>query len=275
MPVSLGSQHTSKAAAHRSYAKVFYVLSVASLLLSWRVFTTTIFVNTPSKHTHVWDLFTNSHGKNTNRLLAGISTAGQKLKVISKHPAISVTSLDVLFTVIALLAWTFTRDLDVDHILESSVLSFLAPKHEKHVAFKQDLTRLMEHEPEPAAAIDTVTPRKRGRPSKSAAAVSGASAVASAGSGSLRRSARRRIRSDDFDLGHMVQDAADDSDGDSTYQPPGDTRRAVAETEADGTMADGDMMHAGESTALAMFLAMLGGVGQLASAVLGAEVTGP
>ncbi|KAF2845934.1 hypothetical protein T440DRAFT_472240 [Plenodomus tracheiphilus IPT5] len=275
VPVSLGHQHTSKAAAHRSYAKVFYVLSLASLLLYWRVFVTTIFVYTPSKHTHVWDLLHNSHGKNTsNRLLSGISIAGQRLKVISKHPAISVTSLDVLFSIIALLTWTFTRDLDVDYLLESSVFSFLAPKHEKHVAFKQDLTRLMETEP--PAPVEPTTPRKRGRPSKSAAAsVNGASAVASAVSGSLRRSSRRKAGSGDFDAEPLARRNGEDSDGDSTYQPSEDTRRAVAETEADGAMVDGDVVHAGESTALALFLAMIGGVGQLASAVLGAEVTGP
>ncbi|KAH9870158.1 hypothetical protein J1614_007080 [Plenodomus biglobosus] len=276
VPVSLGTQHTSKAAAHRSYAKVFYVLSMASLLLYWRVFIYTIFVSTPSKRTHVWDLLHNSHGKNTsNRFLAGISIAGRRLKDISTHPAISVTSLDVLFTIIALLTWTFTRDLDVDYLLESSVFSFLAPKHEKHVAFKQDLTKLMESEPA-AAPVQTTTPRKRGRPSKSAvAAVKEASSAVPAISETLRRSSRRKAGSGDFDAEPLTRGTGYDSDGDSTYQPSEETRRAVAETEADGAMVDGDVVHAGESTALALFLAMIGGVGQLASAVLGAEVTGP
>ncbi|CBX99662.1 hypothetical protein IAQ61_005086 [Plenodomus lingam] len=275
VPVSLGEQHTSKVAAHRSYAKVFYVLSLASLLLYWRIFITTIFMSTPSKHTHVWDLFHNSHGRNTpNRVLAGISIAGQRLKVISKHPAISVTSLDVLFTTIALLTWTFTRDLDVDYLLESSVFSFLASSHEKRVNFKDDLTRLMETEP--AAPVETTTPKKRGRPSKSAvAAVNGVSSAALAVSGSLRRSSRRKAGSGDYDTEPLARGTDHDSDGDLTYQPSEETRQAVAETEADGAMVDGDVVHAGESTALALFFAMMGGVGQLASAVLGAEVTGP
>lgn len=206
----------------------------------------------------------------TNRLLTGISVFGQKLKVISKHPAISVTSLDVLFTTITLLTWTFTRDLDVGSILESSVLSFMAPNHEKHVAFKQDLARLMEHSPESPAPIETIvestTPRKRGRPRKAASVepVNGAAATSSATTGSLRRSTRTKAHKDDID-----------SDADSTYQPSEQTRQAVEETEADGAIIDGDLVHAGESTALALFLTFAGGVGQLASGVLGAEVTGP
>ncbi|KAI8932822.1 hypothetical protein NX059_010305 [Plenodomus lindquistii] len=277
VPVSLGHQHASKAAAHRSYAKVFYVLSFASLMLYWRVFVSTIFVSTPAKAKHgvVYDLFHNTHGKDaTNRLLVGISNAGQKFKTISKHPAISVVSLDVAFTIITLLTWTFTRDLDVDNLLESSILSFLAPKHDKHVAFKQELTKLMETEP--TAPLDPTTPRKRGRPSKSAVAtVNGASSATSALSGSLRRSSRRKAANDEFDAELIAPRTPDDSDDDSTYVPNEETRRAVAETEADGAQGDGDVVRAGESTALALFLAMMGGVGQLASAVLGAEVTGP
>ncbi|KAL6705583.1 hypothetical protein ACN47E_006530 [Coniothyrium glycines] len=284
IPVSLGRQHTSKAAAHRSYQKVFYVLSLTSFMLYWHVFIFNIFVNTPSKHSHVWDLFTNSHGKqNTNRLLTAISTTGQKLKLISKHPAISVTSLDVLFTTISLLAWTFTRDLDATSILESSVFSFLTPHHEKHVQFKEELARIMEQVPEPEAAtlVETTTPKKRGRPSKKDAAINGASSAVSAASDALRRSTRRRPFSTDLDsgagsvAGGREHGTGYDSDADSTYQPDEETRRAIAATEADGALTDGDIVHAGESTALAMFLTFAGGLGQLASSVLGAEVSGP
>jgi hypothetical protein len=233
-------------------------------------------VNTPSKHSHIWDLFANSHGKHdTNRLLTAISVTGQKLKLISKHPAISVTSLDVLFTTISLLTWTFTRDLDVHALLESSVFSFLTPHHEKHVQFKEELARIMEHAPkaEESSPPVTTTPKKRGRPSKKDTAINGLSTATSAATDALRRSTRRKTRT--TDSGAQVTAVEDESDGDSTYQPNEETRRAVAQTEADGALTDGDIVHAGESTALAMFLAFVGGLGQLASGVLGAEVTGP
>jgi hypothetical protein len=235
-------------------------------------------VNTPSQRTHVWDIFANSVGKNSNhtnnRFFASLVNTGLKLKHISRHPAISVTSLDVLFTGIALLAWTFTRDLDVHAILESSVLSFLVPSHEKHVKFKENLTRVMEHadEPllvEPSSPIETTTPGKRGRPRKESG-VNGTSSAAHTApvTGPLRRSTRVKAlnRSDDIDS---------DADPDAAYQPSEKTQRAVEAMEADGSAGEGDLVHAGESTALALFLALFGGLGQLAAGTLGAEVTGP
>lgn len=277
MPVSLGRQHTSKAAAHRSYSKVFYVLSIGSFLLYWRLFVSNIYSNTPSEPSHIWDIISNSASKEstkTNRLLSGISVTGQKLKYISKHPAISVTSLDVLFTTISLLTWTFTRNLDVDALLENSVLSFLAPKHEKHVAFEDQLAKVQESLPEPLAA-EPVTPRKRGpgRPSKKAATVNGTSAAPASSTGSVRRSSRKKTRS--VDLDSDAHSANYESDADSTYQPSEKTKRAIAETEADGATTAGDLAHAGESTALALFLTFAGGLGQLAAGALGAEVSGP
>jgi len=273
VPYALGHQHTSKAAAHRSYVKVFHALSIASILVYWRVWTTLVYVNRPAQRSHVWDLFANSIAKsdsaNANRLLASISNAGQALKHISMHPAISVTSLDVLFAAISLLTWTFTRDLDVHAILESSILSFLVPTHEKHVTFKQDLARVMEHASEPSSPIEPLTPRKLGRPAKKAD-VNGTSTSA-ATSASLRRSTRGKARTSDVD-----SDAGSFAgDPDATYQPTEQTKRAIQGMDSDGSAPEGDLVHAGESTALAMFLVFFGGLGQLAAGTLGAEVTGP
>ena len=244
-----------------------------------------MYSNTPAEHHYSWDVFTNAIGKgdasSSNRLLQGLSRTGQKLKSVSKHPAISVTSFDVLFTTISLLTWTFTRNLDVDAILENSILSFFAPKHEKHVAFKEQLERVKEDAPE-VAAVETTTPKKRGRPSKKSTAVNGTSATSSsATTGSLRHSTRRKTRSVDLDsdagsvLSERKQPGADyESDMEDAYQPSDETKRAVAETEADGAQAVADIAHAGESTALALFLMFAGGLGQLAASALGAEVTG-
>ncbi|KAJ4373338.1 hypothetical protein N0V83_003632 [Neocucurbitaria cava] len=221
----------------------------------------------PSQTSHIWDVFSNSVGtKKPNKLFAALSVTGQKLKHISTDPAISVTSLDVLFTVISLLTWTFTRDLDVDAILENSILSFLVTKHEKHVAFKDQLAKVQEHLPEPIAT-ETTTPKKRGRKPKNATAVNGTSAAPAppaASTGSVRRSSRKKTQSVDLD-----------SDADSTYQPNEKTKQAVAHIESDGVTTAEDLASASESTALALFLAFAGGLGQLAAGVLGAEVSGP
>lgn len=272
IPYSLGHQHVSKAAAHRSYAKVFYALSLASILVYWRVWATLLYVNRPSSRSHVLDLFAHSFGRSdsphANKLLATISNAGQKLKHISTHPAISVTSLDVFFTTISLLTWTFTRDLDVHSILESSVLSFLVPSQEKHVTFKKELARVMEHVEEPPPALDTTTPKKRGRPSKKVNGSSSAAQPASA-SGPIRRSTRGKVYSHESDA-DVLEDEQD-----ATYQPSEETKREVEAMESDGSLSDGDVVSAGESTALALFLAFFGGLGQVAAGTLGAEVTGP
>ena len=208
-----------------------------------------------------------------------MSITGQKLKNISTHPAVSVTSLDVLFTTISLLTWTFIRDLDVDAILENSVLSFLAPKHEKRVAFEEKASSVKE---QVSDALETTTPKKRGRPKKGAA-VNGTSASSSgAATGSVRHSTRRKNRSVDLDSdagsvtsGRKTQTGDYESDMELSYQPSSETRRAVAETEADGAISAADLAHAGESTALSLFLMFAGGLGQLAASALGAEVTGP
>ncbi len=160
------------------------------------------------------------------------------------------------------------------------MLAFLAPKHEKHVAFKEKAAIAEE---QVADVIETTTPKKRGRPSKKSAAVNGNTATSSgAATGATRQSARRKNRSVDLDsdagsvaTGKKTHTGDYESDMESTYQPSSDVRQAVAETEADGTMSAADIAHAGESTALALFLAFAGGLGQLAASALGAEVTGP
>ena len=172
----------------------------------------------------------------------------------------------------------------MDAILENSILSFLTPKHEKHVAFKDQLAKVQEHLPEPVVT-ETTTPKKRGRPSKKAAAVNGTTptpAAPPASTGSVRRSSRKKTRSVDLDSdaesitsARKTRSANYESDADSTYQPSEETKRAVANTEADGVTTAEDLASASESTALALFLAFAGGLGQLAAGALGAEVSGP
>jgi hypothetical protein len=256
VPLSLGRQHVSRTAAHRSYARVFRFLSITSSVLYWAMFVANIFDNTPKQRRHhFYDRFTSSVGLKadeswSNRVLNGISTTGQNLKHISTHPILSVTSLDVLFTAISLLTWTFTRDMDVDAIMDNSILAWFVPKHEKHVAFEDDTKQVVEIQPEVEPVLETATLRKRGRPAKNKTASNGPST-------SLKARAEY------------------ESEGEAAYQPSSHTKRDVDETEADGMTTATDLVHSGESTALAMFLTFAGGIGQLASSALGAEVTGP
>lgn len=286
MPLSLGRRHATKTAAHRSYAKVFQFVSLASVIFYWATFRASVSNNTPTKHHHIYNSFQSLVGLSkedswSDRVLAGLSSTGQSLKHISSDPIISATSVDVLFTIISLLTWTFTRDLDVDAILENSIIAPFLPKHEKHVAFEDQVERSDAVEPKPEPVLETTTPRKRGRPAKNKAAVNGAAAASSL-AGSVRRSARRATRSVDLDsdaesttVSQKAPGGHYESDADSAYQPSSTTKREVAETEADGATSAADLVQSGESTALALFLAFAGGLGHLAAGALGAEVTGP
>lgn len=306
-PVSLGISHPTKAHAHRSYATVFHFLAIVSFVFYARVFYLNMRDAVPAA-SPIWDLFANAVGRDTsrtNRLLQGFGSFARKLSKVSQHPALSITSLDVLFTSLSLLTWTFTRDLDVEALLSSSILSFLVPNHRHHIRFFEPLIRKLDaasNLSDPADTIPTTTPppKKRGRRSaadKAAIAEASSSSTtalpASPETGRSTRRSTRRTALAAFDdavetvtgsptpqsqsintLPTHADDDADDADADPSYVPDLQTQHELQETEADGAGSD-DYFEAAESTALALFLTFLGGLGQLASAGLGAEVRGP
>lgn len=299
-PVYLGVRHTTKAHAHRSYASVFHFLAMAAFVFHARIFYVALRDATPSAPNPVWELFANAVGKDTshsNRLLQGFGSFARRLSSISQHPALSITSADTLFTGLSLLTWTFTRDLDVENLLESSILSFLVPRHRQHVRFFEPLIRKLDaatNLSDPAEVIPSTTPKKRGRKSNAEkAAEAEASSTALSASPEAGRSTRRSTRRSAlaaFDdavetvtgektpNSQSIADlpASEDEDDvkDKTYVPDRETLNEVQQMEADGAGSD-DYFDAAESTALAVFLAFVGGLGQLASAALGAEVAGP
>ncbi|PVH93166.1 hypothetical protein DM02DRAFT_662229 [Periconia macrospinosa] len=262
IPASWGQHHASKASAHRSFARAFFVLSLLSFALHWKNLGFAFFVNTPQKHSHVYDLIVNFGRKNRSkpdRFLTGLAITASKLKRVSQHPAISVTTSDIFFSGISLLAWAFTRDLDVSSILDNSILSFFAGHPaEKHVEFADQVQKPLEEIVEEVADIPTTTPKRRGRPKK--ADLTNGTSSATPSKGALRRSTRRKNHSDY------------ESDAESTYKPSAAEREEVAQTEADGVPSE-DLVHGGEATALGLALTFLGGLGQLSAGVLGAEVT--
>ncbi|KAF1922468.1 uncharacterized protein M421DRAFT_426867 [Didymella exigua CBS 183.55] len=346
-PVAFGSAHPTKSHARRSYQAVFHFLSVVAFVFHARVFYLNMRDAVPAPPAAVWDLFASAVGSETtraNRLLQGLGLVARKLRNVSQHPALSVTTVDVAFTALALLTWTFTRDLDPEAILESSVLSPLVPGHRQHVRFFEPVIRKLDaaanlsepvirkldaaanlSEPvirkldaatnlsDPAEIIPTTTPSKSGRRTRADAGASttAVSAPREASEQASRRSTRRSALAafDDavetvtgsptpqsqtvhdlagaepdgeaHDATHVPDDEAhdatyvpDDEAHDATYVPDETTRRAVQETEADGAVSADDYVEAAESTGVALFLAFLGGAGQLASAALGAEVRG-
>jgi hypothetical protein len=303
-PVALGISHPTKAHAHRSYATVFHFLAIVSLVFYARIFYITMRDSVPAPPNAVWELFANAVGRDTsrtNRLLQGFGTVARKLSKVSAHPALSVTVLDVLFTGLSLLTWTFTRDLDVEALLDSSILSFLVPKHREHIRFFEPIIKKLDaatNLSDPAEVIPSTTPKKRGRKPKQENAAEDEAAATGTATGSqtsptqksTRRSTRRSALAafdsavetvtgtktpgsqtiDDFTAAEP-----EDDDADATYVPDEKTLQEIQQTEFDGAETEGDYAEAAESTGLALFLTFFGGLGQLASAALGAEVAGP
>ncbi|KAF2466425.1 uncharacterized protein BDR25DRAFT_237538 [Lindgomyces ingoldianus] len=261
IPTSWGHEHTTKASAHRSYRITFYILGVTSLLLHWKLGVTSLSNDTPSEQASAYDLLTNAVGKqdNSNRFVTALSNTVQKLKFVSRHPAISVTASDVLLTSISLCIWAFLRNLDVDDVLENSFLSFLASsKAEKHVAFEDKVEKVEDKAPPAGSPVK----RGRGRPRKNGALTNSTRTASASSASSLRRSTRRKTRVD-FE-----------SDMEDSYEPSEQAATEVKQIESDGSMTSEGVVQGGESAALALFLALIGGLGQLGAGVLGAEVTG-
>ncbi|KAH6644501.1 hypothetical protein C7974DRAFT_349378 [Boeremia exigua] len=301
-PVSLGVAHRSKAAAHRSYASVFHFIAIVSVVFYARVLYLNVRDSVPAPPNPVWDLFANAVGRDTsqtNRLLQAFGIFARKLRTISQHPALTITSLDVLFTTLSLLTWTFTRDLDVDALLNASILSFLAPAHH-HRLFEPLIRRLdaATNLSDPANVIPTTTPRKRARASAADKAAIAEAASSPDPARSTRRSTRRsalaafdnaveEVTGSPASPAQPTTDAAprvspspslpdDDNDidndnADASYVPDAQTAEDLRQTEMDGAVSD-EYAEAAESTGLALFLAFLGGVGGVGGAVLGAEV---
>jgi hypothetical protein len=220
-----------------------------------------VLVNTPTEHSAIYEFFAkyvNRNSSKSGRFLNGLITTARNLKLIGVHPAMNVTTYDIIFTTISLLAWTLLRDLDISTILDNSVLWLLqSSKPEKHVAFDSDIKRVVEEVYESDSAAPPVTPRRRGRPRKSTLTNGASTAVPS--TSTLRKSSRK-TRTDY------------ESEGEEAYEPSAAVKQEIAQTETDGTPSDD--VGGGESTAVAIALFFLGGLGQLCTGVLGAEVTG-
>ncbi|ORY16469.1 hypothetical protein BCR34DRAFT_476454 [Clohesyomyces aquaticus] len=267
IPTSWGHEHPTQAAAHRSFRWPFYILGLSSMLVNWSLITKTFHDNTPSDSSSVYEILMKALGKedNSNRFMTALGVTAQKLKFVSRHPAISVTASDVLFTTVSLCVWAFVRNLDVEDILDNSFLSFLvSSKPEKHVVFEDKVDQVEDALPPP----ESPPKRGRGRPKKSGtvtsstAPSSASTSVSASSAASLRRSTRRKPKSDY------------ESDMEDTFEPTEQVSREIAQTDSDGSSVAEDVVHGGESAALALFLALVGGLGQLGAGVLGAEVTG-
>ncbi|KAJ4360158.1 uncharacterized protein N0V89_000718 [Didymosphaeria variabile] len=265
-----GDHYKSKAAAHRSYARIFHRLSIAALILHWKVFGFALLASTPLTETSVYDRLKHrleeaaGRGRSTpNRLHEGLSNLAQKLKPVSIHPAVTVTTSDVFFASISLLVWAFVRDLDVVAMLHNSVLSFLVSHEDEQPVAFNDTAKERAFLAAGSEQLEDPTGVARGRAPLTDGTASSSKASYSSDPNALKRPTRRGLRSGDFS----------DQDADDVYEPSAAAKRDLDQTETDGEHITDDIVGPAESTALALFLGFLGGLGQVSASVLGAEVT--
>ncbi|KAF2497162.1 hypothetical protein BU16DRAFT_459109 [Lophium mytilinum] len=264
IPSSWGIQHKTTTSAHRYLLSLFRSAFWVSPLFYGIDIYRSFQAETPSKHYTGYNYVYNMHSKGVrspyDRATSAISGF---LESLSKHPALSATSCDVVLAALSLCIWAFARGLDVDEMLNSSVLAYLfgTGKHDKHVAFDDKVT------PQPVeetSSSQTPGKRTRGRPKKSESTPKKIETVSKkngSASGPLRRSTRRKTISEQG------------SDSEDSFKPSTHTKDEIAATEHDTTEGD-DLVADGEAAALGLGLYILGGLGSLAAAVLGAESAG-
>lgn len=260
MPTSLGHHHATKESAHVYRTKAFKTLGWASFALYWRQLGATWLANAPPKHESVYDVLLRPNGTfdTSERLILGLRNTAQRLKLISADPIVSAISSDVVFTAVALCVWAFVRNLSIDDLMGCGALSFLFgdPKTEKHV----EIEKAVEAEPEVKHSPITPAKKGRGRPRKNGDVPMPTPAAPA--TGTLRRSTRRKARTDA------------ETDHEDYYEPPAQVTKEIDLTDMDGSAPYEDAVAGGEAAALSLFLTFVGGLGQLAASVLGAEVAG-
>ena len=262
VPSSWGKVHKDSHSAHRSLVNIFYFLGVFSLLLQFKQVAVALVDSTPSAHYSGLDYVKNLHRGGTRSASERVWTALTRLvAAVSNHPAVSMTSMDVVLSGISLCLWAFVRGLNVDAMLDCSGLSFFSETKEaeeeakeKHVAFKDQLKSTVN----PLTPPTSPARRMRGRPKKNGSL---SHSTATPSSTPLRRSTRRRA-------------AEHGSDSEDSFKPFQHTSTEIAKTERDDGQGEEDMVADGEAAALALGLSFIGGLGTASASVLGAEIAG-
>lgn len=256
--------------AHQSSRKIFATLRWLSLPIFWKQLLAITTADVTPKHSSVYDFLLHplaKHNHDNEGFTASLKSAAHRLSYVSTNPIISATSSDVMFTVISLCAWAFVRNLNAEDMLDYRVpIPFLPrywKKEKKAPVIKEVASDKEDDVVEVKLPPTTPAKRGRGRPKKNGDAVAVSSAASTTSStGTLRRSTRRKTQ---------VQP---DSDPEDEFQPSPRLSEEVANMETDGSTTTEDVMAGGEAAALGLFLTFIGGLGELAASVLGAEVVG-
>ncbi|OJD30170.1 tetratricopeptide repeat protein 1 protein [Diplodia corticola] len=250
VPERFGQQYTDAHAAHHAESRVFSVISVVATAYFLRSTFWGALLNSGASYQRHFNPIWSTHPAYDRPLWSKLASASVKiLGAISEDPIVGVIGWDVLFSGFGLCVWAASRGLDVRDMLNSILPSLRRQSIENKPSIKEETPT------SPPESPGSSTARRRGRPKKTES-----SATQEPPSPVTRRSLRRRSATHDSD-----------ADG-ASYAPPPNVEAELAdlehEEERDDTVAED-----AEASALAWGLSLIGGLGLMSAAVMGAEVT--
>lgn len=243
-------------AAHHAETKVYNALSIVSTAFYLRSTFWGVLLNSGATYHRRYNFVWSTHPWYERTLWSKLTSAsGKILGAISDDPIISVIGWDVLLSGFSLCIWAAARGLDVKDMFGSIFPQIGKEDTSKNVAFSPETESNKEETPaSPTESQGSPSTRRRGRSKRNAN-----STQKEGSSPSTRRSLRRRTVTDSSD--------ADDA----AYTPSPTVEAEVADLEHEEEHDD-TMTEDAEASALAWGLSLVGGLGLMSAAVMGAEI---
>ncbi|KAL1634624.1 hypothetical protein SLS58_010619 [Diplodia intermedia] len=249
VPEKFGRQYTDAHAAHRAEARVYSAISIVATAFFMRSTFWGALLNSGASYERRYNTVWSTHPAYDRPIWSKLASASMKiLGAISEDPIIGVIGWDVLLSGFGLCIWAASRGLDVRDMLNSIVPSLRRESTEDKPSVKEETPT------SPTESQRSSPAGRRGKPKKnqSSSAQEPASPV-------TRRSLRKRSATHDSD--------ADDA----SYAPPANIEAEIADLEHDEERDD-TVAEDAEASALAWGLSLIGGLGLMSAAVMGAEV---
>ncbi|KAF4545270.1 hypothetical protein BFW01_g9909 [Lasiodiplodia theobromae] len=251
VPKTFGKQHADVRVAHHAEARVYSAVSIVATAFFLRSTFWGALLNSGASYHRRYNFVWSTHDAYDRPWWSKLASAsGKILGAISDDPVIGLIGWDVLLSGFSLCVWAASRGLDVTDMLNSIVPPLRRQSTEAKSSVKEETPA------SPTESHGSSPARRRGRPKKNQASEPPSPVT--------RRSLRKRAATHDSDT--HGSDA-----GDASYTPPPNIAERIAdlehEEERDDTVAED-----AEASALAWGLSLIGGLGLMSAAVMGAEV---
>ncbi|KAL2688783.1 hypothetical protein IWX47DRAFT_595007 [Phyllosticta citricarpa] len=257
LPQSLRKNHENRHASRHSDSTIYRALATVSLgFFIHRTFWGGM-LRTHDRVRRSYDFIWNTHPYEQRSMLSKLGlTVSKLLEAISDEPIISAVGWDVVLTGFTLCLWAAVRNLDVSEMLRSVLpLPRGAAEDEKHVSFKQP-TREIKSEATATATSSSPPKRGRGRPRKN-------STASSTPAPTEKQRSLRKLRP-------RAANDGDTADDDADFEPTAATSAQLARQDYEEEYEE-TVKEEAEAAALAWGLFILGGLGLVSAAVMGAE----